>query len=615
MASPFNVDSLEVQRVLGAILRDPKSGLAEIVDASGPGLSDAERDALAAFARRCLRARAGTSGGGRSGNARGREASAPERDELIDRLEFTWKTLREAERILKEPGLDVTAQQTSVEERSRIFVRVLHLDESAKGPLCASRLHEVFLGPLCEALNLEPNGAYLALYREFLKSSKSSASGRKPKNIGLSLVDSLTGRAHTSNLRRLTWWILRGCKARYFDEGDSEPAATYIPFLVEYARKRTGVNPAPRSSLDLAGEIRREVVAFLERNCLLGDLVPQDPRTRKELTEACAKANSLDQFVWIAPADGSARPSSEDADRLRRERDRAVADARTLADERLRLERELAGLRERLARQHEHDGQERRPVADLDTACEEASEGTAAREQAEARREHGNQSMPAGAPAERLQHERDRAEAEARASAEGRGRLESEVEEVRGQLRQARFEGEEQARRARAELDAARGEAAEARAALQQAEARLADARRELEGRIQHASQTAQASLETTVVRAFRDFLAVIDSKYPLDTLWLLQQGKAEEISLVGLVGQFFLALRKAGLVRYPDHEEFELAYDQSGLYDCQGFDVPPGQSVRVRVDRRGWALRRDRSLLPVRRARVAATPGQPVTS
>jgi hypothetical protein len=223
--------------------------------------------------------------------------------------------------------------------------------------------------------------------------------------------------------------------------------------------------------------------------------------------------------------------------------------------------------------------------------------------------------MPAGTAAERLQHDRDRAATQAREFAEDRRRLEIEVREVRAQLRQARVEGEEQARQARAQLDAARGEAAEARAALQQGESRLADARRELEERTQLASQTAQASMETAIVRAFRDFLAIIDSKYPLDTLWSLQQGKAEEISLVGLVGQFFLALRRAGLVRYPDHEEFELAYDQSGLYDCQGFDVPPGQSVRVRVDRRGWALRRDRSLLPVRRARVAATLGQAVES
>jgi hypothetical protein len=102
-----------------------------------------------------------------------------------------------------------------------------------------------------------------------------------------------------------------------------------------------------------------------------------------------------------------------------------------------------------------------------------------------------------------------------------------------------------------------------------------------------------------------REAIRVIDSKYSLDTLDSIQLGAESPLSLRAFVAHFFFALRKQGLVPYPDHAEFHLSYDESGLYECSGFEVAPGERILVVVQRKGWALMRDDRLLPIRKARV----------
>ena len=63
--------------------------------------------------------------------------------------------------------------------------------------------------------------------------------------------------------------------------------------------------------------------------------------------------------------------------------------------------------------------------------------------------------------------------------------------------------------------------------------------------------------------------------------------------------------VRAGGLIAYPTEDRFELSYEKSGLYECEGFEVKPGQVVVVTVARHGWALQAKDRLLPIRRARV----------
>jgi hypothetical protein len=107
--------------------------------------------------------------------------------------------------------------------------------------------------------------------------------------------------------------------------------------------------------------------------------------------------------------------------------------------------------------------------------------------------------------------------------------------------------------------------------------------------------------------RELRDFLLLIDGKYPLDTLQSVLAGAEPAITLKQFVGHFIYGLRKRGLGHYPDADEFDLDYGESGLYDCLGFEVEPGTTVRVAVQQKGWAFRQSRKLIPIRRARVRA--------
>jgi hypothetical protein len=103
-----------------------------------------------------------------------------------------------------------------------------------------------------------------------------------------------------------------------------------------------------------------------------------------------------------------------------------------------------------------------------------------------------------------------------------------------------------------------------------------------------------------------REVLKTIDSKYAFDTLNAVQLGEETHLTFRSFAMHLFYALRKRGFSEYPNAGEFNLSYEASGLYDCDGFEVPPGTSVPVRVTRKGWALKARGRWLPVRRARVS---------
>ena len=102
-----------------------------------------------------------------------------------------------------------------------------------------------------------------------------------------------------------------------------------------------------------------------------------------------------------------------------------------------------------------------------------------------------------------------------------------------------------------------------------------------------------------------RELLKLIDSKYSFDVLNSVQLGEDSHLTLRSFVAHLFYSLRKRGFSEYPTVEEFDLSYDMSGLYDCDGFEVPPGEHRRVRVLKRGWALVSKERTVPIRRARV----------
>ncbi len=105
-----------------------------------------------------------------------------------------------------------------------------------------------------------------------------------------------------------------------------------------------------------------------------------------------------------------------------------------------------------------------------------------------------------------------------------------------------------------------------------------------------------------------REMLKIVDTKYAFDTLNSVQLGEETHLTLRSFVTHLFYALRKRGFTEYPNEEEFALTYEASGLYDCDGFEVPPAGSVHVKVVRKGWAFNARGKWLPVRRARVISS-------
>jgi hypothetical protein len=118
---------------------------------------------------------------------------------------------------------------------------------------------------------------------------------------------------------------------------------------------------------------------------------------------------------------------------------------------------------------------------------------------------------------------------------------------------------------------------------------------------------TSNSDSVTAQLTDLREVLKTLDTKYSFDILNSVQFGEATHLTLRSFVSHLFYALRKKGFSEYPKEEQFVLTYEMSGLYDCDGFEIPPGDSVHVKVVRKGWALSARGQWFPVRRARVVA--------
>lgn len=115
----------------------------------------------------------------------------------------------------------------------------------------------------------------------------------------------------------------------------------------------------------------------------------------------------------------------------------------------------------------------------------------------------------------------------------------------------------------------------------------------------------ADAVGEDRTPQAVRDICKAIESKYPLDTLSDAQHSDDPMLSLRSVLGHLFFVLRRQGLTSYPTEDTFDLPYEKVGLYECLGFEVKSGQTRSAEVVQRGWAIKAEGRLLPIRRAQV----------
>ena len=99
------------------------------------------------------------------------------------------------------------------------------------------------------------------------------------------------------------------------------------------------------------------------------------------------------------------------------------------------------------------------------------------------------------------------------------------------------------------------------------------------------------------------EFLRIIDSKYSFDILRSVQLGDEKNITIKNFLAHLFYSLRKKGVVTYPSENEFELTYEQSGLYNCIGFEVPPDGKATVKTEKPGWALSKGGRIYPIKKA------------
>jgi hypothetical protein len=160
------------------------------------------------------------------------------------------------------------------------------------------------------------------------------------------------------------------------------------------------------------------------------------------------------------------------------------------------------------------------------------------------------------------------------------------------------------------QVDALNAAIREHQATIQQ----YADENRRLEQRIADLlskeptpSSDSPSSLPTPAdsPRELREVLKLIDSKYSFDVLNGVQLGQESHLTLRSFVAHIFYSLRKRGFGEYPQTPEFDLTYDASGLYDCDGFEVAPGETARVVLVKKGWALLAKDAIVPIRRAQV----------
>jgi len=125
-----------------------------------------------------------------------------------------------------------------------------------------------------------------------------------------------------------------------------------------------------------------------------------------------------------------------------------------------------------------------------------------------------------------------------------------------------------------------------------------------LEKQEQNVEELPSAKLPNEDVdRDLLECLKIIDSKYSFDVLRSIQLGDEKSVTMKNFIAHFFYGLRKKGLVTYPEKAEFELSYEQSGLFNCIGFEVSPGDVEHVKIENQGWAIKKEGTLFPIRKA------------
>lgn len=105
-----------------------------------------------------------------------------------------------------------------------------------------------------------------------------------------------------------------------------------------------------------------------------------------------------------------------------------------------------------------------------------------------------------------------------------------------------------------------------------------------------------------------QEILKLIDSKYSFDMLHDIQLGEPPTVTMNNFIAHLLYVLRKKGLCTYQDSDAFDLNYDQSGLYNCLGFQVGPGTTIRVTVVTKGWGIKSRNRLIPIRYAQVRSS-------
>jgi hypothetical protein len=151
---------------------------------------------------------------------------------------------------------------------------------------------------------------------------------------------------------------------------------------------------------------------------------------------------------------------------------------------------------------------------------------------------------------------------------------------------------------------------------LEAENSRYAEENRKLEETVSHlkdqllptkqdeiSTQQVYDEIDQTSLRELQEFLKSIDSKYSFDALRSVQLGEDQSITMRNFIAHLFYCLRKKAFFSYPTNDEFDLEYEQSGLYQCLGFQVPAGGKVHVKVEKTGWAFKREDRIFPIRKA------------
>ena len=449
---PINTHS---QRILAALVRAPATPLASLAKQELEEFPEMEVQVALQAARQIIDVlKAGSSK---------RKPTGENEEPLLTRLRASWMILRRAESGIKLEGKKLQRSLTS-EHLSKPFQNLLK-----KG----SPAGELLVRAVCEVLDIGPSGDFLAAYSAFLN-------GKNEAFL-----------AHTDQIDRVLWWLVRGVRVRYIHERTVQAELTYlVPQIRQQfvARTKRQTEDVP----DLDARIGRQINRWLSYSCLSGPNLPADEVEQKQIVRAFFTCNEMKELL-----------PDKSAERL----------------------------------------------AELEQCCATLTE--------ENKLLRAERMLPPSPPV-------DIGEI---------SRLQDEAAYLREQL-----------------------------ACWPNLQAELSRLREELANRKENEEQPAWVATE---MRELRALLILIDEKYPLDTLQTITQGAESGFTLKQFVSHLLYGLRKRGFGPYPDVAQFELSYDDSGLYDCVGFEIAPNAKMRVVVQHKGWAFRHGKSVIPVRRARV----------